>query len=146
MLEKLQQAFAFEEKALHFRAKRQEVISANIANENTPGYKARDIDFASRLSEEMGKIQTTSTAGMTSEMATSGISVTQPGHIDSTQMEGGESGLMYRVPYQTSIDGNTVELESEKSRATENAMHYMSVSNTLQQKFLWWTRFLQDTR
>ncbi len=142
MLEKLQQAFAFEEKALHFRAKRQEVISANIANENTPGYKARDIDFASRLNEQMGKLQAAGSAGVT----TSSVSVTQPGHINSAQMEGGESGLMYRVPYQSSVDGNTVELESEKSRATENAMHYMAVSNTLQQKFLWWSRFLQDTR
>ncbi len=141
MLNKLQRAFQFEETALHLRARRQEILSANIANDNTPGYKARDMDFASSLTAKLDSFgQNSSSEGAST------LSTTRAEHINSGMEESGDmdSGLQYRVPFQSSVDGNTVEMEAEKGRATENAMHYLSVTNTLQQRFLWWSRFLQD--
>jgi flagellar basal-body rod protein FlgB len=142
MIEKLQRAFQFEEQALRLRSTRQQVLSENIANDVTPGYKARDMDFASALSAKMG--MSAGSLGMDNVSASSTQS-TDSHHIQSTMDAGiDNNSLQYRVPYQSSVDGNTVEVESEKARAAENAMHYMSVTNALQQKFSWWSRFLQD--
>lgn len=138
MIEKLQKAFAFEEQALRLRSTRQQILSENVANETTPGYKARDIDFASALSSKMGMSDVSARASSTA--------VTDQRHIQMGIDGGGVDGLQYRVPHQSSVDGNTVEVESEKARVADNAMHYMSVTNNLQQRFLWWSRFLQETR
>jgi flagellar basal-body rod protein FlgB len=142
MIEKLQRAFQFEEHALRLRSTRQQVLSENIANDVTPGYKARDMDFASALSAKMGVSDSLS---MTDSFSASTTQSTDANHIQSSMDTGiGDNSLQYRVPYQSSVDGNTVEVESEKARAAENAMHYMNVTNALQQKFSWWSRFLQD--
>lgn len=53
MLDKLDAALRFQQEALNLRAQRQEVLAANIANADTPGYQARDIDFASELKKVM---------------------------------------------------------------------------------------------
>ena len=99
------------EAALLFRARRMEVLAANLANADTPQYKARDFDFATAL----GK------AG------SSNLSLvrTNPRHI------GGEPGtaadrLQYRVPHQPSLDGNTVEADLELARYAENAVSYQA--------------------
>jgi flagellar basal-body rod protein FlgB len=144
MLNKLQHAFDFQESALKLRAKRQEVIASNIANDTTPGYKAKDIDFAQQLASKLGmngEITPSSSSSAT-------LQTTDARHFSSGMegMNGDGIETLYRTPFQSSIDGNTVELESEKSRSTDNAMHYLSVSNSLQQDFSWWSKFLQDTR
>lgn len=98
--------------ALKFRAARNQVLSANIANADTPNYKARDfnIDFGDAL-----------TGGRTRS-----ISLTQTNelHRDAfgTARVGGE--LMYRVPTQATLDGNSVESDVEQAAFAENALHY----------------------
>ena len=83
--------------ALELRSQRMGLIASNIANAATPGYKARDIDFATALKARMG--------GM-----------------DAARVD--EAAALYRVPVMPSLDGNTVELSTEQLAFTENAVGY----------------------
>ncbi|NLO80721.1 MAG: flagellar basal body rod protein FlgB [Xanthomonadaceae bacterium] len=85
--------------ALELRVKRSEILAANLANADTPGYQAKDIDFAA----EMRRLQ----AG---ESLDSGL----------------EPRLLYRVPSQPSQDGNTVELSVEQAEFSRNAMDFQT--------------------
>lgn len=101
--------------ALQLRNKRMEVLSSNIANAATPGFKAKDIDFASAYRsavEGTGALQTTSSL----HMATVG---------------GGPAEMRYRAPLSSSLDGNTVELHVEQLQFAENAMRYEASLNFL---------------
>jgi len=103
-------AFGLHEQALKFRARRNQVLSSNIANADTPNYKARDIDFGAALK----KAQTQS------------ISLTRTSELHkqawSTARDGGP--LMYRIPMQPTLDGNTVETDVEQAAFAENAVKY----------------------
>ncbi|MCP3675749.1 MAG: flagellar basal body rod protein FlgB [Gammaproteobacteria bacterium] len=104
-------AFGPHEQALLLRAQRSEVLASNIANVNTPGYKARDFDFHSAL-----KVATSQQA--------SGISRTHSSHFSSTSA-GAPVQLEYITPFQTGTgDGNTVDLPSQQVAFAENAMEY----------------------
>mgnify|MGYP003878202737 CR=1 FL=1 len=94
-------AFNLHESALQLRTQRMEVIAKNIANVDTPNFKARDIDFKSALAT-----------------LTSGDGASSNGSIDAA--------TKYRVPTQTSMDGNTVELSSEQTAFAENAVQYQT--------------------
>jgi flagellar basal-body rod protein FlgB len=83
--------------ALELRSQRMGLIASNIANAATPGYKARDIDFAAALSARMQGASTDSATG---------------------------TATRYRVPVMSSLDGNTVELQAEQIAFTENAVGY----------------------
>ncbi len=98
------------EQALQFRAHRNEVISSNIANADTPNYKARDLDFAAALKSA----------------STGGISLrrTSDLHLQPAQSLGHGAKLMYRVPSQPTLDGNTVESDVEQAAFAENAVQY----------------------
>jgi len=117
MIDKLNAALRFNSEALNLRARRQEVLAANIANADTPNYKARDFDFSSTLSRvvEEGR------GAQSLSMAT-----TSARHL------GGEAGalpdedLLYRVPTQSSIDGNTVDMNVERVNFADNALRYES--------------------
>ncbi|KAI3593432.1 MAG: flagellar basal body rod protein FlgB [Cupriavidus sp.] len=98
------------EQALRLRTRRFELLSANIANADTPNYKARDIDFSAELERVMGSGQ--NFAGMT---------MTSPRHIEASK-PALEEDLMYRVPLQSSMDGNTVEMDVERVAFAENAL------------------------
>ena len=101
---------AMHEQALKFRAHRNEVLSSNIANADTPNYKARDFDFASVLKGASGdgiRLQQTSARHM------------QPA---DSMTAGGK--LLYRVPSQPTLDGNTVETDVEQAAFAENAVQY----------------------
>lgn len=118
MIDKLDAALRFHQEALGLRARRQEVLSANIANADTPGYKARDFDFAQSLSQAVGRGQPG--AGVA-------LAVTAAGHLSA--QSGGSAGggdLAYRLPSQSSIDGNTVEMDQERVQFADNAVHYES--------------------
>lgn len=89
------------ERSLSLREHRMEVLSTNMANADTPQFKARDIDFASAMK------------GAQSQM----LSVTQSGHVDSEDTDGmSGSDLLYRVPFNRSFDGNTVEYSVEQAK------------------------------
>lgn len=98
------------EQALKFRALRNQVLSSNIANADTPNFKARDIDFKAAMSQVSGNaLKMTATSGLH-----------QGGHGTTTY----GTDLMYRVPHQPSLDGNTVEADVEQAAFAENALHY----------------------
>lgn len=93
--------FALHERAMRFRGQRMEVLSANIANADTPNFKARDVDF--RQAMKLAKTET--------------LTTTRDRHFE---LDGGispdQATLKYRVPFNTSFDGNTVELSMEQAK------------------------------
>jgi flagellar basal-body rod protein FlgB len=99
------------EAALLYRARRTEVLAANIANTDTPGYQARDLEFSALLGNAQGS------AGQ--------LRVTNPKHISIDPLTTRES-LKYRIPHQPSLDGNTVEADLELARYAENAVSYQA--------------------
>ena len=104
--------FGMHEKAMHLQSRRAQLLSQNLANSDTPGYKAKDIDFKSALkSMERGDFEKP-------------LRATQSGHI---QPKGHFMGVeaMYRNPTQSSLDGNTVEPHVEMGEFTENSMRYL---------------------
>lgn len=102
--------FGVHAQALELRSKRLELLASNIANAATPGYKARDIDFAAQLkSAESGGT----------------LTVTAGNHIGMGG-PGASGGALYRIPNQASLDGNTVELSTEQTRFGENAVQYQT--------------------
>jgi flagellar basal-body rod protein FlgB len=125
MIDKLDSALRFHQEALNLRARRQEVLSANIAHADTPGYKARDFDFSATLSQavERGR-QSTSMS-----MAT-----TASRHISGETQTTGEAEMLYRAPTQSSIDGNTVEMDVERVNFADNAMRYEANLTVLSSK------------
>ena len=113
MVSKLDNAFSVQQQALGLRAYRQQVLAGNIANADTPNYKARDFDFATALKEA-----TSGRSGGNLALAT-----TSPRHL-SGGVEAGPARLMYRTPAQSSADGNTVEMDVERAQFSDNAIQY----------------------
>jgi flagellar basal-body rod protein FlgB len=99
------------EAALLYRARRTEVLAANLANADTPHYQARDLTFAAVLDERMG--------------AARQLTTTDQNHIRIDALSSRES-LQYRMPHQPSLDGNTVETDLELARYAENAVSYQA--------------------
>ena len=153
-MDKLDAEFSFGRQALDLRAYRQQLLSGNIANADTPNYKARDVDFAKTLRSALGP----DAAGKAGPVWNSG-SVSQTGYLAMARPQGdggvgaasGNGGLAmdathsghmagvagaaaaasatygtpeYRTPYQSAMDGNTVELDSERVNFADNALHY----------------------
>ena len=126
MIGKLDQAMQFNEAALSLRAQRQQILASNIANADTPNYKARDIDFSKAL---QGAMSRSTGAGAPALVATAAnhIAGTGGGGAGAAGAAGGAGGaaaLMYRTPQQSSIDGNTVEMDNERNQFADNAIRY----------------------
>ncbi|HEY9026277.1 MAG TPA: flagellar basal body rod protein FlgB, partial [Burkholderiaceae bacterium] len=98
-MNRLTNSLDFQAQALTLRAERQRLIASNIANADTPGYVARDMDFASALREATG----TQAAGATM----TGATATARGHIPIGTGSTSELGLKYAAPSQTNLDSNT---------------------------------------
>ncbi|WEJ63346.1 flagellar basal body rod protein FlgB [Thiomicrorhabdus lithotrophica] len=107
--------FGIHEQALRVRTKRAEVLANNLANADTPSFKAKDIDFRKALQDASGEMKNSYQTEMRK---------TNPGHIDgdSNGFSSTSQYLMYRQPTQPSLDGNTVETHIEKVQFMENAM------------------------
>ncbi|QBQ96342.1 flagellar basal body protein [Paraburkholderia pallida] len=178
MLDKLDAEFAFGREALDVRATRQALLSSNIANADTPGYQARDVDFSASLAGALKQAgaampgvatpgamaMTGGTAGATGAAGgagtaggnfqplalaqpagvTSGMSMatTEVGHMGGNVKlipTGGPansytSPLMYRNPTQPALDGNTVDLDTERVQFADNALHFESGMTVLSQQ------------
>jgi len=109
---KLDATFGIHEQALKLRAQRAEVLAGNIANSDTPGYKARDFDFKQMLKQQVEQSPR--------------LQVTNSRHI---QTETGivPPGMMgYRIPSQPSLDGNTVDSQREHTAYAANALEYQA--------------------
>ena len=109
---KIDEAFGIHEQALKLKARRAEVLSGNIANADTPGYKARDFDFHQLLQQQMPQ--------------TERMKVTQPGHIQAEAGIVPPSQMGYRIPLQPSLDGNSVDTQLEHSAFASNALEYQA--------------------
>lgn len=111
MIDRLSNALDFQAQALSLRSERQRLLASNIANADTPGYLARDMDFASALRE--------ATAGAGSPLA--GLRVPRIGGADAGVAE---ANLRYAAPSQTNLDGNTVDMDRERAAFAENSLKY----------------------
>ncbi len=97
MVDRLDEMFRFQTEALKLRSQRQELLASNIANADTPNYKAVDFDFARALSQ-----------------AASARAGEQPA----------APNVLYRQPTQPSLDGNTVEMDVERAQFADNTVRY----------------------
>lgn len=114
MLNKIDTETAFVRNALNLRARRQEVLAANLANADTPNYKARDIDFTAALRQAMG-----ARGGVLT------LARTDAGHLPGPRGASDVAAhLKYRAAVQPSLDGNTVDVAVERAHFAENALHY----------------------
>lgn len=104
------QALKLHGQALALRSQRTEVVAANLANADTPNYKARDLDFKAAMANAMGVEQP--------------LKFTHAAHLQARGDQTGE--LLYRTPTQMSLDGNSVDAEREKAVFAENALRYQA--------------------
>jgi flagellar basal-body rod protein FlgB len=118
MIGRINDEFNFNAQALQLRSQRQEVLSANLANAETPNYKARDFDFAAELKQATGGTQAAGNS-MTVKLAT-----TSTGHIPGSATVGLPVAMLYRTPTQDAIDGNTVDPDLERGQFADNALRY----------------------
>ncbi|WP_462380867.1 flagellar basal body rod protein FlgB [Pseudomonas sp. Marseille-QA0892] len=107
---RIDESLSVHTRALELRMQRSEILAANLANEDTPGFQARDIDFAS----EMRRM----------EQGTNRVATT-----------GSDPRMLYRVPTQPSQDGNTVELSVEQAQFSRNSMDFQTSLTFLNMKF-----------
>src|SRR5262245_56359449 len=103
----------FHTEALGMRAQRQQLLAANIANADTPGYKARDMDFAQSLRNALD-----------SRPSPAELARTNAAHLASPQQGRTGSEVLYRTALQPSLDNNTVDMDVELAQFAENAVHY----------------------
>lgn len=117
MLDRLTNALNFQTQALVLRSERQRLIASNIANADTPGYVARDFDFAQALRDARG-------------LGRSGFRLAENAAQASGQGPAGGSGreprLNYAAPSQDNLDRNTVDMDRERASFVDNALKYES--------------------
>jgi len=111
----IDQLLSFHQQALRVRDQRQQVLASNIANADTPNYKARDMDFKAAL---QGALSGSAAAGGVA------LATSSPAHLAGKAGLSGNAGLLYRTPAQGSVDGNTVDVDAERAAFAENAMQY----------------------
>jgi len=112
--------FGVHDDALILRSRRSELLARNLANVDTPNYLARDVDFPSVLAAATGNSGGRNASGMATSVT---LATTSPAHA---RMAGdADTGdLLYRVPMQPAIDGNTVDVDLERAEFTRNALAY----------------------
>ena len=136
MLDNLTNSLDFHAKALVLRADRQRVIASNIANADTPGYAARDFNFADALKSATGGAGGEASSGSPLRMTTSAGTIdsgrSNARHIPLTGGSGGsgagigdsDNGAGYVVQTQPTADGNSVDLDRERAAFADNAVRY----------------------
>lgn len=138
MSSKLDDYMRFNETALNLRSYRQQLLASNIANADTPHYKARDIDFASQLKSKLGMSDTESqqsnklalTETNPAHIPPLELTMTSPMHLhgkldDSQQTDSKKADEpLYRTKIQGSVDDNTVDMDVERNNFADNAVRY----------------------
>lgn len=116
MLLSFDNAFGIHTRAMGLYAQRSSVLASNLANADTPDYKARDIDFRSVLNQAKDGLNKGSQ-----------LQATHDKHFGMGGIGGDFSAeTLYRTPLQPSLDGNTVDVQVEQGAFTDNAMRYMA--------------------
>ncbi|HWI10135.1 MAG TPA: flagellar basal body rod protein FlgB [Burkholderiaceae bacterium] len=115
MLNRINDALDFQAQALSLRSERQRLIASNIANADTPGYVAREMNFAQALRDATGNGQPAAR-----------LAASQSGHIAGNGATSGAtfSTLMYAAPSQTNLDRNTVDMDRERASFADNTVKY----------------------
>lgn len=119
-------ALGVHELALHTRTRRAEVLAKNLANVDTPNFKARDVDFKAVL---QGQLRRSDGGGRVT------MNTTRSGHLQTMNRPAIDEDLLYRVPAQPSIDGNTVDEQLEQAEFMKNALHFQTSFELLNKKF-----------
>ena len=110
-------AFGIHERALGVRSQRMEVLARNIANADTPNYKAQDVDFKAMLKEAKTEF----------------LTATNEKHYAGLQ-EAPDNGMRYRTPFNSSFDGNTVEMNVEQAQYGKAAGEYQATLQFLESR------------
>lgn len=121
----IEQSVSVFSQALNLRTQRHQVLASNIANADTPHYKARDFSFEAAMQNAMGgRVQGGGVA----------LARTSAGHIQGASGSG-PAMLQYRKETQSAVDGNTVDMDVERSQIAENAMQYQILTQLIGDKF-----------
>lgn len=115
MLDRLEQDLSLYRTALGVRGHRQELLASNMANADTPHYKARDVDFKAALTTAMGAPG--ADAGAPLDLAR-----TRRGHLAGENEHPYGAAVKYRAEYQGAVDGNTVNMDVERASLAENSL------------------------
>jgi flagellar basal-body rod protein FlgB len=113
MIDRLTDSLNFQTQALSLRSERQRLIASNIANADTPGYVARDMNFAQALREATGA---SAVAGR--------MNTTASGHMQPAAGARADVNLRYAAPSQTNLDSNTVDMDRERASFADNSVKY----------------------
>ena len=108
--------------ALRVRSQRAELLASNMANADTPNYKAQDIDFQSAMK-------------MAVSGQSSGMETTHSNHIKTAHSQFSSPAVQYRTTMQDSLDGNTVDEQIEQAQFMQNSVQYQASLNFLGGKF-----------
>ncbi len=103
----------FQAQALTLRSQRQQLLASNIANADTPGYVARDMNFAQALQRASGALPSARV-----------LAATQPGHVGGAMPSGAGVDLVYATQSQTNLDRNTVDMDRERASFADNSVRY----------------------
>ncbi len=114
MLNRLTDTLNFHGQALSLRSERQRLLASNIANADTPGYVARDMNFAQALREASGA----STNGAAA------LATSKAGHLPGNAGARAEANLLYANASQTNLDRNTVDMDRERANFADNSVKY----------------------
>jgi len=117
MLDRLDNELHFQRESLRLLNYRQNILAANIAHADTPGYQARDMDFSHHLQNAIKNNHT--------GMAPIVLKTTSANHLSSRQLAD-ESSLLFRIADQPSADGNTVDMDRERVHFSDNAVKYQT--------------------
>lgn len=123
MVSRIDEEIGFMSKALNLHAHRQQMLAGNIANADTPGYKAVDINFSQALKDAVGSSRPV------------GLSTSAPGHLQPKGANPYGAQTLYRQPAQPSIDGNTVDMDVERTQFIDNAIRYQFALDRVGGKF-----------
>lgn len=125
MIDRLNESLRVYQTSINLRAYRQEALASNIANADTPNYKARDIDFKSALANALSGRGEGPVA----------LNRTSAGHLGGATGAPYGSELKYRTEYQGAVDGNTVNMDVERAALAENSIHYEALLTFIRGRF-----------
>ena len=118
----IDRAFSIHDDAMVLRSRRSSILAANIANADTPDYKARDMDFGAMMKQVQSGNQNSISLARTSERHLPTVATTS------------DPAIKYRNPLHASLDGNTVDMHAEQARFSQNAFEYQTSLTLLNKK------------
>lgn len=125
MIDRLEQRLSLNRAALNLRGHRQELLSSNIANADTPHYKARDIDFKTAYESAL--------SGRSDGAL--GMNRTESRHLPGNEGNPFAGATRYRTEYQSAVDGNTVNMDIERSAFADNAIRMEAMLTFISGRF-----------